>query len=102
MNCLDFHFAVFHSVVHRRRKMNLISDQAERLLEKGFSRRQLGRIAKLLTAGAGLPFYNEFAMAQEAQQRRGERGAGRAMDSDTVRINSNENPMGPCKEGLEA
>ena len=24
------------------------------------------------------------------------------MDPDTVRITSNENPLGPCKEGLEA
>ncbi|HTS28684.1 MAG TPA: pyridoxal phosphate-dependent aminotransferase [Bryobacteraceae bacterium] len=77
------------------------SELAESLLQKGFSRRQLGRIASLLTAGAALPFYNEFAMAQEAVQRqRG--GARRVMDPDAVRINQNENPMGPCKEGLEA
>jgi len=75
--------------------------QAEKLLAKGFSRRQLGRIAGLLTAGAALPFYNEFAMAQDAQQRtRGGRRA--AMDPDAIRISTNENPMGPCKEGLEA
>ena len=73
---------------------------AESLLQKGFSRRQLGRIASLLTAGAALPFYNEFAMAQDAARRQG--GGRRAMGPDTVRINSNENPMGPCKEGVEA
>jgi histidinol-phosphate/aromatic aminotransferase/cobyric acid decarboxylase-like protein len=33
---------------------------------------------------------------------RGTPGARRANDPDTVRISSNENPMGPCKEGLEA
>jgi histidinol-phosphate aminotransferase len=82
--------------------MKLLPDQTDLLLQKGFSRRQLGRIATLLTAGAGLPFYNESAMAQDAQQRRAGRGAGRAMDPDAVRINQNENPMGPCKEGLEA
>src|SRR5215467_652789 len=71
---------------------------AESFLSRGFSRRQLGRIATLLTAGSTLPFYNEFAMAQNAQRRQG----GRAMDPDAVRINQNENPMGPCKEGLEA
>src|SRR5205085_7248005 len=49
--------------------------------------------------GAALPFYNEFAMAQEAERRAGGR---RPLDLDTVRINQNENPMGPCKEGLEA
>ena len=74
--------------------------EGERLLERGFSRRQLGRIASLLTAGAAMPFYNEFAMAQDAEQRlaRGRRAFG----ADYVRISSNENPMGPCKEGLEA
>ena len=43
-------------------------------------------------------------MAQDAQQRtlRGVGGARRAMDLDAVRISSNENPLGPCKEGLEA
>src|SRR5690349_17353119 len=75
-------------------------DLAESLLTKGFSRRQLGRIASLLTAGAALPFYNEFAMAQEATRRPG--GGRRAMDPDAGRINQNENPMGPCKEGLDA
>lgn len=80
--------------------MPLPTAQVESLLSKGFSRRQLGRIAGLLTAGAALPFYNEFAMAQDAEPRgRGRRGA---MDPDVVRINSNENPMGPSKEGLEA
>src|SRR5499427_6884935 len=79
--------------------MQLLPDHAEQLLAKGFSRRHLGRIATLLTAGSALPFYHEAAMAQEAQQRR---GGGRAMDPDAVRINQNENPMGPCKEGMEA
>jgi histidinol-phosphate aminotransferase len=81
--------------------MPLPVEQQEALLQKGFSRRQLGRIASLLTAGAALPFYNEFAMAQDAE-RRMMRGAGRMMDPDAVRISSNENPMGPCKEGCEA
>ena len=79
--------------------MVLETEHAESLLRKGFSRRQLGRIASLLTAGAALPFYNEFAMAQDAERRM---GMGRRNDPDTVRINQNENPMGPSKEGLEA
>lgn len=84
--------------------MSLSSKQADSLLQRGFSRRDLGRIASLLTAGAALPFYNEYAMAQDAQQRmlRGTGGARRAMDPDAVRISSNENPLGPCKEGIEA
>jgi histidinol-phosphate/aromatic aminotransferase/cobyric acid decarboxylase-like protein len=78
-------------------------EQAESLLKKGFSRRQVGRIASLLTAGAAMPFYNEFAMAQDAQRRNlGAGGARRALDADAVRISSNENPLGPSKEGLEA
>jgi histidinol-phosphate aminotransferase len=89
--------------------MSLSSEQAVALTEKGFSRRRSGRISSLLAAGAALPFYNEFTMAQEAEQRTARRmgaGAGgfvrRAMDPDAVRITSNENPLGPCKEGLEA
>jgi histidinol-phosphate aminotransferase len=77
---------------------------AKSLLARGFSRRDLGRIASLITAGAALPFYNEYAMAQDAQQRalRGTGMGRRAFDPDAVRISTNENPLGPCKEGLEA
>ncbi len=83
--------------------MSVSEGQIEQLLAKGFSRRHVGRIASLLTAGAAMPFYNEFAMAQDAQRRTlGAGGARRAMDPDAVRISSNENPLGPCKEGLEA
>jgi histidinol-phosphate aminotransferase len=80
--------------------MPLSREQTNSFLHKGFSRRDVGRIATLLTAGATLPFYNEYAMAQDATRRMG--GARRAMDPDAVRISSNENPLGPCKEGLEA
>jgi histidinol-phosphate aminotransferase len=68
----------------------------ENFLSRGFSRRQLGKIASVLTAGAALPFYNEAAFAQNAMRGRGD------MSPDAVRINSNENPMGPCPEALEA
>ncbi len=71
-------------------------------LQRGFTRRDVGRIARLLTAGAALPFYNEYAMAQDAERRTLRAGPRRAMDPDMVRISSNENPLGPCKEGLEA
>jgi histidinol-phosphate aminotransferase len=73
----------------------------ETLTERGFTRRQIARMASLLTAGAALPFYNEYAMAQDAEQRV-QRGMRRPMDPDVIRISSNENPMGPCKEGVEA
>jgi histidinol-phosphate aminotransferase len=80
--------------------MSLSQKQTHSFLDRGFSRRDVGRIATLLTAGVTLPFYNEYAMAQDATRRMG--GARRAMDPDAVRISSNENPLGPCKEGLEA
>ncbi len=67
---------------------------------KGQSRRHVLRAASLLSAGAALPFYNEFAMAQDAAERpRGMRGA---MPPDAVRIGSNENPLGPCADACEA
>jgi histidinol-phosphate aminotransferase len=67
---------------------------------KGFSRRHVLRAASLLSAGAALPFYNEFAMAQDAAER--PRGMRMAMPPDAVRIGSNENPLGPCVEACEA
>lgn len=83
--------------------MSLKPMDVESYLEKGFTRRQVGRIASLLTAGVSLPFYNEFAMAQDATERTLGTRARRSMnDADAVRISSNENPLGPCKEGLEA
>src|ERR1700748_3325604 len=82
-------------------RMPLSKAETNQLLERGFSRRQLGRIASLVTAGAAFPFYNEFAMAQDAERR--QRGGGaRMMDPDMVRISSNENPMGPHAACLEA
>jgi len=86
--------------------MILTRKTQESLLERGYSRRQIGRI--LGGTAAAVPFFNEFAMAQQAEQqtrgnRRGGGGGQRAAyDPDVVRITSNENPMGPSKEGIEA
>jgi histidinol-phosphate aminotransferase len=89
--------------------MALTPQLTESLIERGFSRRQIGRIA--MGAAAAIPFFNEFAQAQQAEQqaavaagrRGGMGGGGRGVyDPEVVRITSNENPMGPCKEGLEA
>jgi histidinol-phosphate aminotransferase len=89
--------------------MALTPQLTESLSERGFSRRQIGRIA--MGAAAAIPFFNEFAQAQQAEQqaavaagrRGGMGGGGRGVyDPEMVRITSNENPMGPCKEGLEA
>jgi len=78
--------------------MSLSGTGTTSLLKKGFSRRDLGRIASLLTAGAAMPFYNEFSMAQAASPQQGRRTA----DPDAVHIDQNENPLGPSQEGLDA
>jgi histidinol-phosphate aminotransferase len=67
----------------------------EDLIRRGFTRRDLGRLAAFVTAGAALPFYNESALAQGLS-------AMRNLPPDAVRINANENPMGPCPEAARA
>ena len=64
------------------------------LIKRGFSRRNFGKIASLITAGAALPFYNEPALAQLSMVKN--------MPADAVKINANENPMGPCPAAAEA
>jgi histidinol-phosphate aminotransferase len=73
----------------------LNTEQKRDLQERGFSRRNFGRIATMLTAGAALPFYNEPAMAQLSAIRG-------PMPPDAVKINANENPLGPCPEAVAA
>ena len=70
-------------------------EQRRELAGRGFSRRDFARFAALMTAGASLPFYNEPALAQGLS-------AFPSMPPDAVRINANENPMGPCPEAAEA
>jgi histidinol-phosphate aminotransferase len=70
-------------------------EQRRDLMHRGFSRRDFGRIAALMTAGAALPFYNEAALAQGLS-------ANRQMPPDAIKLNANENPMGPCPEAIEA
>ncbi len=48
----------------------------------------------LLGTGASLPFYNEAALAQNSDIGPIPEGA--------VRLNANENPLGPCPQALEA
>ncbi|MFL6351657.1 MAG: pyridoxal phosphate-dependent aminotransferase [Bryobacteraceae bacterium] len=73
----------------------LVSSEREpELLRRGFSRRSFGRIATVLTAGAALPFYNEQALAQLSKVR--------DLPPDAVKINANENPLGPCPEAADA
>ena len=58
------------------------------------SRRTFNRMATLLAAGATLPFYNESALAQLSKTG--------PLPPDAVKINANENPLGPCPEAAEA
>lgn len=74
----------------------LPSELRQDLVQRGFSRRSFGRFAALITAGATLPFYNESALAQGLSAMRGN------IPADAVRINANENPLGPCPEAAEA
>jgi histidinol-phosphate aminotransferase len=72
----------------------LNSEVKSDLLKRGFNRRNLLRMSTLLGAGATLPFYNEPAMAQLSNLGR--------LPADAVKINANENPLGPCPEAAEA
>src|SRR6516164_9796775 len=65
----------------------------EEFVRRGFSRRNFGRIAAMITAGASLPFYNEPALAQLSKVE---------APPDAILLNANENPLGPCKEAREA
>jgi histidinol-phosphate aminotransferase len=72
----------------------LNSDQKVELISRGFTRRNFGRIASLITAGAALPFYNEPALAQLSRVRN--------IPPDAVKIDANENTLGPCPEAADA
>ena len=74
---------------------NLLTDEQKNdFVKRGFSRRNFGRLGVFLGASAALPFYNESALAQLSS-------IGR-IPADAVKINANENPMGPCPEAAEA
>ena len=75
--------------------MVLTSEQKNDFLARGFSRRSFGRIAAVLAGGATLPFGGEFAMAQVAID-------SRKLPPGAVKIDNNENPLGPCKDALDA
>ena len=74
--------------------MTLTVKEQKEFLNRGFTRRNLGKIAAMITAGATMPFYNEPAMAQLSKISN--------MPADAVIINANENPLGPSPEALEA
>ena len=74
----------------------VLSKKTQReFLERGFTRRHLGRIAAMIgTGAAAMPFFNEAALAQLSRVDN--------VPPDSVFINSNENPLGPCTEAREA
>jgi histidinol-phosphate aminotransferase len=76
---------------------NVLTPKLQREFEeRGVSRRSFGRIAAMISAGAAaMPFLSEPGLAQLSQIR------GK-IPEDAVMINSNENPLGPCKEAAEA
>ena len=69
-------------------------DLKSEILNRGFSRRAFGKFATVLSAGAALPFYNEAALAQLSN-----RGP---VPEDAVKIDANENPLGPCPQAADA
>jgi histidinol-phosphate/aromatic aminotransferase/cobyric acid decarboxylase-like protein len=75
--------------------LTLNKRQQAEFAARGFSRRSFGRIATMMGAGAAsLPFFGEHALAQLSQVK--------GMPADAVKINANENPLGPCPEAAEA
>jgi histidinol-phosphate aminotransferase len=74
--------------------VTLTAQEQKEFSKRGFSRRSFGRLATVLAAGSTLPFYNESAMAQLSKVSN--------VPDDAVMINANENPLGPCKEALDA
>jgi histidinol-phosphate aminotransferase len=75
--------------------MGEVANRVQELLGRRLSRREFGRVVALLTASSTLPFYNEFALAQDLK-------ALGSIPSDAVRLHTNENPLGPCPAALEA
>jgi histidinol-phosphate aminotransferase len=73
----------------------LTVEQSKELIARGFSRRNFGRLATMIAAGSTLPFANEQALAQLSMIKGG-------VPADAVKIDANENPMGPCEEALGA
>lgn len=69
---------------------------AEQNIQRQLSRRSFGRMAALVAAGASLPFYGEANLAFAQLSKTG------PIPPDAVKINANENPLGPCPEAAEA
>ncbi len=68
--------------------------QQDDLLARGFSRRDFGRIALMLGSAATVPLFCEASLAQLS--------AIKNLPPDAVKLNANENPLGPAPEAIEA
>lgn len=75
--------------------MTFTTEQQNDFLARGFSRRSFGRLATLFAAGSSLPFAGEFAFAQVAID-------SRKLPPGAVKIDNNENPLGPSQPALDA
>ena len=78
--------------------MSIVQESTTSFTRTGFSRRQIGRFVALFAAGSAFPAEHEFAQAAQAEI---EMLGPLTVGPDTVRISSNENPMGPAPEALE-
>jgi histidinol-phosphate/aromatic aminotransferase/cobyric acid decarboxylase-like protein len=65
------------------------------LHSRGFSRREIGRIAALLAGSSLVPLFCEPLLAQLSAVPGG-------VPADAVKIDANENPLGPCPQAIEA
>jgi histidinol-phosphate/aromatic aminotransferase/cobyric acid decarboxylase-like protein len=75
--------------------VTLTAGHKQNLIERGFSRRHFGRIAAIVSAGmTSVPMFTEQAYAQLSKVK--------GMPPDAVKINANENPLGPGPEAVEA
>jgi histidinol-phosphate aminotransferase len=75
--------------------MTFTRETQQDFAKRGFSRRSFGRLAALIAAGPALPFYNEFTLAAQDLDMS-------AQLAGVVKIDTNENPLGPCPEAAEA
>ena len=75
--------------------MTFTNKTKQDFIERGFSRRHFGRMAALVGAGmSSIPMFTEQAYAQLSKVK--------GMPPDAVKINANENPLGPGPEAVEA
>ncbi len=73
---------------------DLVPAQRALLAANGLSRRDFARVAAFVAGGTWLSLGSEPALAQLSQIK--------AIPPNAVRINANENPLGPCSQALDA